>query len=91
MKIRGLHEDGKKIKLKGERLRCGTGLPASPACIPPCFVPVDRSAVRSTEGVQKVEFHTPARVRTCEVIPLFALRGTRYLAVGRERRIDYRC
>lgn len=27
-----------KKKLKGERLRCGIGLSASPACIPPCFV-----------------------------------------------------
>ena len=53
MKIRGLHEDGRKIKLKGERLGCGTGLSATSACIPPFFVPFDRFPVESSEGVQK--------------------------------------
>jgi len=41
MKIRGFHEE-REEKLKGERLRCGIGLSASPVCIPPCFVPFDR-------------------------------------------------
>ena len=27
-----------KKKLKGERLGCGIGLSATPACIPPCFI-----------------------------------------------------
>lgn len=32
-----MRKTGKK-ELKGERLRCGFGISASPACIPPCFV-----------------------------------------------------
>ena len=43
-----------KKKLKGERLGCGIGLSAYPACIPPCFILLIAASAVVPKGLRQV-------------------------------------
>jgi len=69
MKIRGLHEEHGKKKLKGERLGCGIGRSASPACIPPCFILMIAASTAVPNGASTSR--VPLRGHTARCSPKF--------------------